>query len=206
MPPDRHQGFDVAPTEATAELAWRSLQRMAAGDQEGLAGLYDLFASRVYSLALRMLRDAGDAEEVVQDVFAQAWRSAALYDRDRGTVGAWLIVMARSRSLDRLRSKRAGSRAIPATNADPDLLADSAVPQDLVAISRQQAEGLRRALDDLPGDQRSAIELAYFEGLSHPEVAARLAQPLGTVKTRIRLGLMKLREAFARSSEQDRSA
>ncbi len=179
---------------------------MADGDHEGLAALYDLFGARLYSLALRMLRDTSDAEEVVQDVFAQAWRTAARYDSGRGTVPAWLLVMTRSRALDRLRSRRAADRAIPSTDTDPDILPDAGLRQDLVAINDEQAAGLRRALDELPGDQRSAIELAFFEGLTHPEVAARLAQPLGTVKTRIRLGLTKLREVFVRSSGQDSPA
>ncbi len=198
--------MDSPTLDAAAERAWHCLQRMSAGDQDGLAKLYDLFAGRVYSLALRMLRNVDDAQEVVQDVFAQAWRSAGRYDRGRGTVGAWLLVMARSRALDRLRARRVGDRAAAAAGEDPDALPGRGAPQDLVAIGEEQAESLRRALDDLPHDQRETIELAYFEGLTHLEVAARLGQPLGTVKTRIRLGLMKLREVFARSSRQDDTA
>jgi len=179
---------------------------MAAGEHDGLAGLYDLFATRVYSLALRILRDSRDAEEVVQDVFAQAWRTARTYDRGRGTVGAWLLVMARTRSLDRLRRRQASTRSAVETDPETEQLHDSGPPPDVVVISEQEAVALRRALDNLPGDQRSAIELAYFEGLTHSEVAARLAQPLGTVKTRIRLGLVKLREVFPRSWKQDSTA
>jgi len=177
---------------------------MAAGDPQGLAGLYDLFASRVYSLAMRMLRDTRDAEEVVQDVFAQAWRSARRYDRERGTIAAWLLVMARTRALDRLRARRAAGRTGSDDSVDLELLPDTGISQDLAVITEEQAHALRHALEELPADQRLALELAYFEGLSHADVAARLAQPLGTVKTRIRLGLMKLREVFARSPIQDR--
>jgi RNA polymerase sigma-70 factor (ECF subfamily) len=176
---------------------------MARGDSDGLADLYDLFAARVYSLALRILRDAHDAEEVVQDVFAQAWRSAAGYDASRATVGGWLLMMTRSRALDRLRATRAHGRALPSAEADPDELPAAFPGADLVAISDEQAKQVRRALDELPAEQRRALELAYFEGLTHTEVAERLSQPLGTVKTRIRLGLMKLREVFARSAEQE---
>ena len=168
----------------------------------GSAACTNLFAARVYSLAVRMLRDAQDAEEVVQDVFAQAWRSAPRYDVGRGTVVGWLLMMTRSRALDRLRATRAQGRALPVAEADPDGLPAAFPGPDVIAISDEQAEHVRDALEQLPADQREALELAYLEGLTHAEVAERLSQPLGTVKTRIRLGLMKLREVFARSAEQ----
>jgi RNA polymerase sigma-70 factor (ECF subfamily) len=152
-----------------------------------------------------MLRDVPDAEDVVQEVFAQAWRSAGDYDATRGSVAGWLLMMTRSRALDRLRARRAQGKALPATGDDPDTLPAAGLAQDVVAISDQEATSLRIALDQLPGDQRRALELAYFDGLTHAEVADRLDQPLGTVKTRIRLGLMKLREVFTRSAEQQGS-
>jgi RNA polymerase sigma-70 factor (ECF subfamily) len=187
---------------AADDPAIAHLGRAAQGDPEGLAELYDLFASRLFSLAMRMLRDAQDSEEVVQDVFAQAWRRAAAYEAGRGTVGGWLLMMTRSRALDRLRARRAQGRALPATERDPDELPAPFPSQDLVAITVEQGEQLRKALGELPAEQRDALELAYFEGLTHPEIADRLSQPLGTVKTRIRLGLTKLREVFVRSSKQ----
>jgi RNA polymerase sigma-70 factor (ECF subfamily) len=206
VPSEHHSRANVIALDPAAERAWSHLRAMANGDHDGLVGLYEMYGARVYSLALRMLRDSRDAEEVAQDVFAQARRTAAGYDRGRGTVGAWLLVMARTRSLDRLRARRVTGRSPSGDEIEPERIHDTAPLPDLVAISEQEAAALRRALDDLPGDQRSAIELAYFEGLTHPEVAVRLAQPLGTVKTRIRLGLMKLREVFARSSRQDGTA
>ncbi|MFN8058426.1 MAG: sigma-70 family RNA polymerase sigma factor [Vicinamibacterales bacterium] len=169
--------------------------RMAAGERDAVAELYDRHARAVYSLTFRVLRDQSDAEDVVQEVFAQAWRSASRYDRTRGVVVAWLLMIAKSRAIDRLRARRG-----IAERANDDVLArvpdPSAAPESL-AVTRDETSRLRHALGALPLLQRTAIELAFFEGLSHSEVAERLEQPLGTVKTRIRLGLLKLREAMA---------
>lgn len=190
-------GFPGRSSESQAEDQ-RALQRVAAGDGGGLGALYDRHGRAVYSLALRILGDEGDAEEVTQDVFAQAWRRAAQYDGTRGTVAAWLLVMARTRAIDRLRARRVRPEGrvhdddgltlqqLPATAPD--------VVSELLAVERGQH--VRRALEGLPFLQRVAIELAYFEGLSQREIAERLEQPLGTVKTRMRLGLLKLRDAL----------
>jgi len=190
-------GFPGRSSESQGEDQ-RSLQRAASGDSGGLAALYDRHGRAVYSLALRILGDEGDAEEVTQDVFAQAWRRAGQYDESRGTVAAWLLVMARTRAIDRFRARRVRPEGrlqeddgltlqqLPATNPD--------VASEMMAAERGQR--VRRALDGLPFLQRVAIELAYFEGLSQREIAERLEQPLGTVKTRMRLGLLKLRDAL----------
>lgn len=190
-------GFPGRSAESQAEDQ-RSLQRIAAGDSGGLAALYDRHGRAVYSLALRVLGDEGDAEEVAQDVFAQAWRRAGQYDEGRGSVAAWLLVMARTRSIDRFRARRVRPEGhahddegltlqqLPSTNPD--------VASEMMAAERGQR--VRRALEDLPFLQRVAIELAYYEGLSQREIAERLEQPLGTVKTRMRLGLLKLRDAL----------
>jgi RNA polymerase sigma-70 factor (ECF subfamily) len=173
-----------------------ALDRVAAGDPSGLAALYDRYSRLLYSLALRILRDAADAEDVVQEVFLQAWRQASRYDPSRGAVAAWLLTQARSRAIDRLRARRA--RPAPDDDAVPAReIADPGPAVDWQVMSSEQIKRVRAAIDDLPVLQRVAIELAYYEGCTQTEIAERLEQPLGTVKTRIRLALAKLREALA---------
>lgn len=172
------------------------MDRIARGDDTAVAELYDRHARAVYSLALRILQDQADAEDIVQEVFSQAWRQASRYDASRGNVGAWLVTLARSRAIDRLRARRArpDRTADEAVGAD---IADHGIPADLQLVSAEQVARVRTALADLPLLQRMAIELAYYEGLTHIEIAERLEQPLGTVKTRIRLAMMKLRDTLA---------
>jgi RNA polymerase sigma-70 factor (ECF subfamily) len=166
---------------------------MAQGDGDALAELYDRHARPVYSLAVRILRDAPDAEDTVQEVFAQAWRQASRYTATRGAVIAWLLTLARSRAIDRLRARRARPEGA-SNDAAAIPLIDASPPIEHQLLSAEQIARVRAALDDLPLLQRVTIELAYFEGLSHVEIADRLEQPLGTVKTRIRLAMGKLRE------------
>jgi RNA polymerase sigma-70 factor (ECF subfamily) len=186
----------VSPQEARiADQA--ALARMARGDQQALAELYDRHGRLVYSLALHILRQRADAEDIVQEVFAQVWTQAGRYDSGRGAVAAWLLTMARSRSIDRLRSRSARPEA--AAPADVvENLPDLTARQDLQLLSAEQVETLRGALNELPAAQRTALELAYYEGLTHAEIADRLSEPLGTVKTRIRQAVIKLRESLAR--------
>ena len=173
-----------------------ALARMAQGDHDGLAELYDRHARAIYSLALRILQDRAEAEDVVQDVFAQVWTQAARYDTSRGAVAAWMLMMARSRSIDRLRSRRARPDNTADTGATLNM-PDAGVPQDLQLLSAEEVARLRRALAELPLLQRVALELAYYEGLTHAEIAERLEEPLGTVKTRIRQAVIRLRESLA---------
>ena len=169
--------------------------RMSRGDGSAVGELYDRHARAIYSLALRMLSEAADAEDVVQEVFTQAWRQADRYDSTRAPVIGWLLVIARARALDRLRARR--SRIAPAaldvTAADP---VDPGPGQELQAIGNEEAARVRHALEALPDGQREAIELAYYKGLSQSDIAETLQQPLGTVKTRMRTALLKLREAL----------
>ena len=167
---------------------------MQAGDPSGLEALYDRYATLVFSQALRILRDTPEAEDVTQEVFARAWVDAARFDPDRGAVGAWLIVIARSRALDRLRRRK--SRGGITTS--PDALSDMPDPSpnaERQAASAEQVRAAHGAMADLPADQRTLLELAYFEGLTQSEIADRTGAPLGTVKTRIRAGLQRLRDA-----------
>jgi RNA polymerase sigma-70 factor (ECF subfamily) len=161
------------------------LRRLAEGEHEALGEVYDLYAGLVNALALRILRDTADAEDVVQEVFVQVWRQASRFDPSRGTPEAWLCTMARTRALDRLR-RRASRREEP----------EDAAPATTTAPGSAEAIAVRKALGGLSEDQRRALELAYYEGLTQSEIAERLGEPLGTVKTRIRTAMIRLREAL----------
>ena len=172
------------------------LQRIVSGDQAAAEGLYDRHARPLYSLILRILGDEQEAEDVLQEVFAQAFRQASRYDTRRGPVTAWLLTIARSRAIDRLRARRT---RVEARGAGIEIIDDMpAVQVDAASamLDEERSRLVREALLGLPLLQRMAIELAYFEGLSHAEIAARLEQPLGTIKTRIRLALLKLRDVL----------
>lgn len=163
---------------------------------QSLAVLYDETSGILYSLALRMVNNAADAEEVVLDVYQQAWRTAETFDSSRCTVLGWLIVMTRSRAIDRLR--RASGRLARETHIDErsEMPSKGLLPEGQ-SIFEQERKLVRRALETLAPEQRAAIELAFFGGLSHSAVAQELDAPLGTIKTRIRSGMRKLREALA---------
>jgi RNA polymerase sigma-70 factor (ECF subfamily) len=200
---DRGGRSHRAAADAASDL--EAIARVARGDGDALTTLYDRHSRAIYSLALRVLGDTREAEEVVQDVFAQAWRQAARYDTSRGVVVAWLLVMARSRSIDRLRARR----GLPPLAGDSEhtlgVLADPAAGPERATLSAEQRSRVRGALEQLPFVQRLAIELAFYEGLTHVEIAERLELPLGTIKTRIRLGLMKLKDAFLEEAGYERA-
>jgi RNA polymerase sigma-70 factor (ECF subfamily) len=188
-------GANPAPLRP-ADGEWRTLiERAARGEQEALARLYDQTSRLVYGVALRILGRPEDAEEVTLDVYSQVWRSAKDYSSQRGTPLAWLIMIARSRALDRVRSR--DNRQSRETGLDEvaEVKADSESAEQATWMGQVRAR-VRRAMGLLPPEQRSAIELAFFGGLSHAELAVRLGEPLGTVKTRIRLGMMRIRQAL----------
>jgi RNA polymerase sigma-70 factor (ECF subfamily) len=160
------------------------------GDQSAMATLYDRYSSVVYSVALRVLGDTGAAEDILQDVFMQLWRKPGAFDASRGNLGAWLAVITRNRSIDLLRKRRPeGDFENVVLSVEPDLATE--------ADRSRAAEKVRAVLAAMPDTQRKALELAYFEGLTHTEIAAKTGEPLGTIKTRIRAGLLALRKAFA---------
>lgn len=169
------------------------LRAMAAGDHGALARCYDLMGPVVFSLAVRMLRDHGAAEDVTQDIFIQIWRQSANFDGSRGSPQAWLMTIARTRILDRLRSRKAGVVLKTVGEHLPDSPDAEDWPDDL-AITHEDAVNVRQALAALPPEQKQVIDLAFFDGLTHAQIAAQLGSPLGTIKTRIRLGLIKIKE------------
>jgi RNA polymerase sigma-70 factor (ECF subfamily) len=167
--------------------------RMRAGDDQALARLYDRWARPAYALILQIVRDPDDADDTLEETFYQAWRQAGRFDPARGTVATWLLTIARSRALDRVRSYRR-------LREEPLTADGGALQAVIVADSAEEAERRERvaaALQTLPPEQREVVELAYFSGLSQTEIAERTGQPLGTVKTRTRLAGQKLRERLA---------
>ena len=167
------------------------LRAIAGGDEQALSALYDRYRLILFGLILRILHNQPEAEDVVQEVFLQVWRKASDFDEARGRPFTWLVTLARSRAIDRLRALGSRERtAIEAARDVTDNISDAADD----AVKAEQGETVRRALAELPEEQRRTLVLAYFEGLTQSEIAARLNSPLGTVKTRMRSGMIKLRE------------
>ena len=165
------------------------LSAIRSGDEKAIEELYDRYSAIVYSVALRVLGDTGAAEDILQEVFMQLWRNPAAFDSSRGNLGAWLGVIARNRAIDGLRKRRPETDiADVVVSVEPDMASD--------AERGRAMEKVREALGTMPAAQRSALEMAYFEGLTHTEIAAKTGEPLGTIKTRIRTGLQALRKAF----------
>jgi RNA polymerase sigma-70 factor, ECF subfamily len=161
---------------------------MRARDEGAMAALYERYSSLVYSVALRVLGDTGAAEDVLQEIFLQLWRKPSAFDSARGSMGAWLSVIARNRSIDALRKRR------PETDIEDVIL--SVEPNFADAADRGRAlVKIREVLGTMAVAQRSALEMAFFEGLTHTEIAEKTGEPLGTIKTRIRAGLLCLRQA-----------
>jgi RNA polymerase sigma-70 factor (ECF subfamily) len=177
-----------------SEQEWTALvQAIAAGDQLALHALYEMAHRPVFTLIIRLTANRETAEELTVDVFHDVWRQASRYDAASGTVLGWIMNQARSRTIDRLRFESRKKRSDRGDGPpEPEPAAD---PRDVLEL-RQQGEALRRALAVLTPDERQAIEMTFFAGLTHAEAAERLDQPLGTIKTRIRSGLHKLRNAM----------
>jgi RNA polymerase sigma-70 factor (ECF subfamily) len=168
---------------------------VAQGDEAALGILYDRYARAVYSLAARITHDQGTAEEITQEVFLRLWRNAATYTTARGRFASWLLSMTHHLAIDQVRRRQARPQAVASTDDLPvQGIPDSRVDVEEEAWLAVRRDLIRRALAQLPDAQRQVIELAYFGGLTHVEIAAELGDPLGTVKTRLRLGVQKLRE------------
>src|SRR5215467_818398 len=164
--------------------------RIYSGDEGAMALLYDRYSNVVYAVALRVLSDGSAAEDILQDVFMQLWRTPQAFNASRGSLAAWLAVIARNRAIDQLRKKRPEVEAAETViSVDPEL--------ESAADRSQAIEKVRAVLAGMPEEQRAALEMAFFEGLTHVEIAGKTGQPLGTVKTRIRSGLLGVRKAFA---------
>lgn len=176
------------------------VRHMASGDEASVAALYDRYGPVLYAVAYRIVGQKADAEEVVMETFAQVWRDAAKFEATRGSVAAWLTMISRSRALDHVRSRERRER-LNTSAAREDLGQEAGTSRwgSDPGYQVEQTERQKRvaaALESLSPAQRQAIELAYFDGLSQSEIAERLNEPLGTVKTRVRLGMMKLRDAL----------
>jgi len=178
-----------------AELMERLIRREA----EALEVLYDRHARAVYSLVLRIAQHAASAEEIVQDVFLQLWRNAHLYQAARGPLEPWLLTLARNRALDHMRLKREKQRRREET-LDLEPLTCAAPNPEYILDRERRAERVRALMRSLPQQQRKAIELAFFDGMTHSEIARALDEPLGTVKSWIRTGLLRLKEALQEAS------
>jgi RNA polymerase sigma-70 factor (ECF subfamily) len=168
----------------------RLVARVRAGDPQALAELYDRYSSVVYAVGLRILQDTGAAEDILQDIFLQLWRKPEAFDSSRGSLGAWLAVIARHRSIDRLRQRR------PESDIEDCVIANATDLRDETERSLV-IEKVRVVMKEMSPDQRTAMELAFFQGLTHTEIAEKTGEPLGTIKTRIRSGLQMLRTRFA---------
>ncbi len=184
------------PEQSDAEL----VTAMSRGVEHAAAMLYDRHSDVMFGLALRMVGESADAEEVVLDAFAQAWRDADRYDASRATAAGWLTTIVRTRALDLIRARGRRARITDRAALQPDdssSMGRPLPPPDRSVLQAEEEDAISSALGALPMAQRKAIELAFYEGLTHHEVAERLREPLGTIKTRIRLGMQKLRDLLS---------
>src|SRR5438552_5667735 len=184
----------------TPDAAAGLLARIAEGDRDAFGHFYDAFAGLALGLIRRILRDPSASEEVLQEVFWQIWQEAARYDPNRGSPEAWLVMRAKTRAIDKLRAIRRREKTFVAPVDESVTRSDEATGENPGVAA--EARGLvRSALDSLPDAQRRVVELAFFDGLTQSEIARKLGEPLGTVKTRARLGLERLRAVMRREGQ-----
>ena len=184
------------------------MDRLGDRDLDAFEALYDRYADLVYSVSLRVVGDTHVAQDVTQDVFLRVWRRPEQFDVGRGKLVTWLLSVARNRSIDERRShgRRLRHEALPSTTEEEEVIpsADDLDDPALATVLSDERRAVRSALTVLPPEQRLAIQLAYFGGLTQQEIANKLGQPLGTVKTRIRLGMQKMRGALEERRQKDR--
>jgi RNA polymerase sigma-70 factor (ECF subfamily) len=182
----------VGPVPRFTELTGL-VERMAQGHQDALAQLYDATSSTINGLLRRMLERPEDAEEVLLDVYMKAWKYAGAYSEKRGSVQAWLVTMARNTAIDRIRQKSAQPKMMAfEPDETPEPVSRDSSPEEQ-SLDRERRRRVQQVLNELPDEQREALVLAFFGGLTHIELAEQLGEPLGTIKSRIRMGLMRLR-------------
>lgn len=197
--------MDTPARRATSSIDPALLANIVKGDQQAFSQLYDHSSTLLFTLAFRILGSREEAEELLQDVYLEIWRKVVRYDVGRGTPMAWLITLTRSRAIDRLRARntRKYNATSPLDTGVSAKLADLGPSPFETQADQELRMAVGTAITTLPQAQQQAVELAYYEGLSHHEIAARLNQPLGTVKTRIKLGMSKLRDALRHCWEKD---
>jgi len=191
----------AAATDSREAIDTRLLQQVARGDREAFAQLYDRFSGPLYGTALRIVREPAEAQDIVHDAFITVWEKASSFDASRGTPFSWAVTLVRNRAIDRVRMRRRRAELL-AESAASDLGLDespSALSGAEAATSGDEARAVRAAVASLPPEQQRALELAFFGGLTQEEIARKLREPLGTIKARIRRGLIKLRDSVARS-------
>jgi len=182
----RLSGTQMPKTQDEAAL----IERICSGDETAMADMYDRYSGIVYGVALRVLGNTTAAEDVLQEIFLQLWRNPQAFDANRGRLPAWLAVIARNRAIDHLRKR-------PPEDDIADLPISTGVNLESEAAQRLAVDKIRGVLSRLPQEQRRALEMAFFEGMTHSEIAARSGEPLGTIKTRIRTGLITIRKEFS---------
>jgi RNA polymerase sigma-70 factor (ECF subfamily) len=203
-PPQRHERMSEAtplpPPDERQEVDAQLVRRIAQGDKTAMAELYDRFSRPLYATALRVVSDPSEAQDIVHDVFITMWEKAATFQTTRGSAFAWALTLTRNRAIDRVRMRRRRSELLSAA-APADLGYDEASTGAATTDSAAQgddARAIRAAVATLPPDQKRALELAFFSGLTQQQIAEKLSEPLGTVKARIRRALLKLRDSLAR--------
>jgi RNA polymerase sigma-70 factor (ECF subfamily) len=201
--------MEAASRQAAAVIDPKLLSRVAKGDVDAFGQLYDQSSILLFTLAYRILGNREEAAQLLQDVYLEVWRKVARYDVGRGTPVAWLVTLTRSRAIERIRS---GASPGAQGSAEPSRHPETSTMEDRTPLPAETKEDselrltVAKAVAELPAAQREAVEMAYYHGLSHTEIAARLQQPLGTVKTRIKLAMVKLRALLQFTLEQSHPA